>query len=84
MATTKADLSEFLALGTPKRKPCQVAVALGKLDGQDKVNATHAIAQQRTLISGGVIERWFKEHGLTVSANSVHAHRVNRCSCPDE
>lgn len=76
-----ADLSEFLEIAKPRGRQCAIQAAAPQLSDEDRDSVMAAIAQPRNIFSSAVIEEWFKRRGLRVSANAVHAHRIEKCSC---
>jgi hypothetical protein len=79
---TDVDLSEFTALGQPKRKPCPVAVAAEKLSKADRAKlkaALDAVDQ----VSPGAVAEWLRRKGIENPPNYgyVKSHRKLTCRC---
>jgi hypothetical protein len=79
---TDIDLSEFTALGQPRRKPCPVAAAREKLSKPDQAKLEAALAAVDQVTPGAVVE-WLRRKGVENPPNYgyVKSHRKLTCRC---
>lgn len=74
------DLSEFVALSKPTRKPCAVCVAAKMLKLGDRTALEAACATERHTITSNAIRLWLDGRGHVVSVNALTAHRDGKCN----
>ena len=75
----KPDLSEFEELGKPPPKPCRVAMALERLEGDEQDQLRAAVAS--THIRPRAVENWCAKREIVLGLRSVTDHRSGKCSC---
>lgn len=84
MSTDKPDLSEFLELGKPARRPCHIAAVLNGEDGLtdvEKKQLEAALAQPKSVITGEVIVQWLAKRDIDINRQRVGNHRRGACTC---
>ena len=84
--TTTPDLTEFFKYSRPKKPPCKVGVALGKLRGDTKTQLVAALGTDTGIITNGAIITWLEKRvkDLQVNTSNITSHRAKRCTCYDE
>jgi hypothetical protein len=85
-ATTAPDLTEFFKYSKPKKPPCKIGVALGKLRGEQKKQLVAALGTDNAIITGSAIVQWLEKRVKEIDFNTsaVRSHRERKCSCADE
>lgn len=84
MAHKGPDLTEFFKLSKPKRKPCSVGFALGRLQGDEHTQLVAALDVDQGIITNAAIEGWLKQRGHASTVSAIVNHRKGRCNCGDE
>lgn len=74
------DLSEFEALGGPRRASCQVGLALATLSETETAQLSAAL-EERVRIGDGAIAKWLGRRDMSVSVSAVTHHRNGTCRC---
>ena len=80
------DISEFLQLTSrTQKKPCKIGLVLEKLKPADRKKLIAALAEDKSVVSGGAIKLWLAQRNLDdYLGGGVYAvanHRSGRCSC---
>ena len=75
------DLSEFEALGKPRRAACRVGLARDGLAAGEQEKLDQACAASSGVIATGAIVKWLEIRGANVSIAAVTTHRNKRCRC---
>jgi hypothetical protein len=84
--TTTPDLTEFFKYSRPKKPPCKVGVALGKLRGDTKTQLIAALATDNSIITNKAVITWIEKRvkDLQINTSNITSHRAKRCTCYDE
>lgn len=75
------DLTEFLRLSTPKRRPCAVGLALEQVKPGERDQVDAALATDQGIITNAAIEAWLKKRDIVASVSAIVSHRKGRCRC---
>lgn len=78
------DISEFVRLSRPKRKPCGIGIIVPDLKPADRNALTLALEDTTGRVNTRGIREWFHRRGHTVTDNAIVNHRKGQCSCADE
>lgn len=83
MAEPNVDLSEFVKLSKPKRRPCAIATALTQLKPAAAAELKAAVALDQGIITNAAIEQWLGARGIQTTSQAVSSHRKATCTCHD-
>lgn len=75
------DLSEFVKLSRPKRKPCAIIEASKRLSEEELEQLTAAFKQDKNVITNAAIRDWFSRRNETLTPAAIGVHRRGECSC---
>lgn len=79
----KPDLTEFFKLSRPKRPPCQVAFALGRLGDEEQAAFAAACKHDPGVITNAALQGWLSARKSDVSIGRIVSHRKGTCTCYD-
>lgn len=86
MAKADPDISEFIQLTQRcQKKPCRIGIVLEKLKPEDRRKLEAALAEDKSIVSGGAVKQWLVKHKLeSYIGEGVYAishHRARKCTC---